>query len=427
MAELFPAEREAVLDRFCVASEEDLEALIRAGELPEYLDRGRLLARARRVDPDPRVFQALVAHWETREPRQAEALAEAWRQARPRDLEPLLHLVRATERRGAHRRALDLLDRAEAINRVHPEVRQSRFRLLLASAERRIREGRFALALADLDRLEKEPVATSGDTSAYLGAVRSVAARRSGDGAAAVRLHEELASRLGNGTMLALILSSVAESFGLEPPDAPGPASPAETVQALARSGDLFRALDRPLAVPPALLARVEHDLSGASPADLHSLCVGGLYMGRPALTYAASGEGLASDGPLLHRFLLARGRALAAAASRRDRDRAVLCLRAARELAGRARDMDAVRDASSAIDALARPHETAPWPLRVPVADTEPLATEEIARLITAERARRQVPTFTAEKARRKRQRAPRRPQRDLFDDFFAFLKKNR
>ena len=427
MAELFPAEREAVLDRFCVASEEDLEALIRAGELPEYLDRGRLLARARRVDPDPRVFQALVAHWATRDPRLAEAEAEAWRQARPRDLEPLLHLVRATERRGAHRRALDLLDRAEAINRVHPEVRQSRFRLLLASAERRIREGRFALALADLDRLEKEPVATSGDTSAYLGAVRSVATRRNGDGAAAVRLHEELASRLGNGTMLALILSSVAESFGLEPPDAPGPASPAETVQALARSGDLFRALDRPLAVPPALLARVEHDLSGASPADLHSLCVGGLYMGRPALTYAASGEGLASDGPLLHRFLLARGRALAAAASRRDRDRAVLCLRAARELAGRARDMDAVRDASSAIDALARPHETAPWPLRVPVADTEPLATEEIARLITAERARRQVPTFTAEKARRKRQRAPRRPQRDLFDDFFAFLKKNR
>jgi len=81
MAELFPAEREAVLDRFCVASEEDLEALIRAGELPEWVDRGRLLARARQADPDPRVFQALVAHWETREPRQAEALAEAWRQA----------------------------------------------------------------------------------------------------------------------------------------------------------------------------------------------------------------------------------------------------------------------------------------------------------------------------------------------------------
>ena len=426
MAELVPADREEVLDTFDVDSEQELDALIRAGELPECVDRGRLLARAREADPDPRVFRALVAHWESRDPRRAETEAEAWRQAHPRDLDPLLHLVRASERRGAHRKALELLDEAEAINRVHPEVRQSRFRLLLASAERRIREGRFALALADLDRLDKEPAATSGDTWAYLGAVRSVATRRNGNGPGAVRLHEELASRLGNPTTLALILSSVAESFGLESPAAPDPASPAETVQALARSCDLFRALDRPLAVPPGLLARVERDLGGASPADLHSLCVGGLYMGRPALTYAASGEGLATDGPLLHRFLLARGRALSAAASRRDRDRAGRCLRAARELAGRARDMDAVREASSVIDALGRSPESAPWARPAPVADLEPLTTDEIARLVSAERAHRQAPTFGAEKAPRKRRRQPRRPQRDLFDDFLAFLEKN-
>lgn len=426
MAHLFPADREEVLAALDVASEEEIEVLIRSGELSECADRGRLLDRARQADPDPRVFQALVAHWETRDPRLAEAHAEAWRQAHPRDLEPLLHLARAAERRGAHRRALDLLELAEAIDRVHPEVRRSRFRLLLASAERRIREGRFALALADLDRLEKEPGATRGDTWAYLGAVRSVATRRNGDGPGAVRLHEELASRLGNPTTLALISSSVAESFGLERPDAPDPVSPAEAVQALARAGDLFRALDRPLAVPPELLARVERDLGGASPADLLSLCVGGLAMGRPALTYAASGEGLAGDGPLLHRFLLARGRALSAAAARRERDRAALCLRAARELAGRARDMDAVREASSAIDALARSPEVDPWAPPAPVADTSLLTTEEIARLIRTERARRQVPTFAAEKAGRKRRRSPRRPQRDLFDDFLAFVEKN-
>ena len=223
MAELFPADPDEILDAFDIPSEADLDALIRGGELPEFVDRGRLLARAREADPNPRVFRALVAHWETRDPRRAEAEAEAWRQAHPRDLEPLLHLAGAAERRGAHRRALDLLDEAEAINRVHPGVRQSRFRLLLARAERRIREGRFALALEDLDRLEKEPAATSGDTGAYLGAVRSVATRRNGDGAAALRLHQELASRLGNPTMLALTLSSVAEAFGLEPPAAPDP------------------------------------------------------------------------------------------------------------------------------------------------------------------------------------------------------------
>ena len=69
---------------------------------------------------------------------------------------------------------LHLAEEAEAIDRVHPEVRRSRFRLLLASAERRIREGRFALALTDLDRLEEQRVAARGDTWAYLGAVRSV-------------------------------------------------------------------------------------------------------------------------------------------------------------------------------------------------------------------------------------------------------------
>ena len=45
-------------------------------------------------------------------------------------LEPLLYLIRAAERRGASRKALALLAEAEALDRVHPEVRQSRFRLL---------------------------------------------------------------------------------------------------------------------------------------------------------------------------------------------------------------------------------------------------------------------------------------------------------
>jgi hypothetical protein len=251
-----------------------------------------------------------------------------------------------------------------------------------------------------------------------------VATRRNGDGPAAVRLHEELAVRLGNRTVLALVMSSVAESLGLEAPDAPDPASPAETVQALARAAEVFRALDRRLTVSPGLLAGVERHLAGASPGDLHSLCLGGLAMGWPALTYAASGEGLAHDGPLLHRFLLARGRVLSSAASRRDRDRAGLCLRAARQLAGRARDMDAVREASAGIDALPRAGEGAPWEPREAVADTEPLTGEDIARLLQAERSRPQGPTFAG--TRRKRRRAPRRPQPDLFDDFLAFLEKN-
>ena len=92
----------------------------------------------------------------------------------------MLYLIRATERRGAIRKALALLADAEALDRVHPEVRQSRFRLLLASTERRLKEGKSALAFDDLDRLAQEPRATEGDYPAYLLALRWIAVQHVG-------------------------------------------------------------------------------------------------------------------------------------------------------------------------------------------------------------------------------------------------------
>jgi len=145
MAALFPSDPEEVWEVLDVESEEALQRHVRAGQLPACFDRDGLLERARQADPDPQVFRALVAHHDQRQPKRAEAAAEAWRRAHPQDLEPLLYLIRAAERRGAVRKALNLLAEAESINRVHPEVRQSRFRLLLAGAERRIKEGKLAL------------------------------------------------------------------------------------------------------------------------------------------------------------------------------------------------------------------------------------------------------------------------------------------
>ena len=139
----------------------------------------------------------------------------------------------------------------------------------------------------------------------------------------------------------------------------------------------------------PDLLARVERDLDGASAADLHSLCVGGLTMGRPALTHAAW-SGARRRGAMLHRFLLARAALLVAAASSTC-DRAWPCLSPAR-LAGRARDMDAVREASSALDALA----LSPSCLRGRRAHrsrAEPPTPEEIARCVRTERAAARCP----------------------------------
>jgi hypothetical protein len=430
MAALFPSDPEEVWEFFDVESEEDLQRHIRAGQLPACFDRGGLLDRARQADPDPQVFRALVAHYDQRQPKRAEAEAEAWRRAHPQDLEPLLYLIHGAESRGAVRKALNLLAEAESINRVHPEVRQSRFRLLLAGAERRIKEGKLALAVTDLDRLEQEPRAAEADHRAYLLALRWVVARKAADAPTAAQLEQMLEITLGNPTLHHLILEAVAGSFGIEAPKPLGSPSQAEVIEALARGCDLFRALNRRLSVPPALLAQAEKGLKTASVAQLHALCMGGLWIGNPALTYAASSQGLARDGSLMHRFLLARGQALKAATGIEAQERAQQCLRAARELAGRSRDMETVREASAALQALSAEGWFNPWMWDSPALSESPATQEEVQRTINAERRRRATPRFVRGiEPRRRRQVKParRRSIRGMFEDLFTWMEGTR
>jgi hypothetical protein len=429
MAQLFPADPEAVLETLEVDSEQQLRRLIRTGQIPACFDRAALLERARAADPVPQVYRALVAHYDQwGDQKRAEAEAEAWRRAHPQDLEPLLYLIRAAERRGAIRKALTLLADAEALDRVHPEVRQSRFRLLLAGAERRIKEGKPALALDDLEQLAHEPRASEGDHPAYLLALRWIAAQQRGDTAAAAQLERALATTAANPVLQELILESLSASLKVQVLPLPAAAAtPAQVIEGLARACELFRALDRPLTVPAAVLKRAEQPLDSASAAQLHALCAGGLWMGRPALAYHAAGRGLALSDPLTYRFLLARGQALCASQALDSEERARACLRAARELASRARDMDAVREASAALDSLpdwgmldamltgmlSPPSETA-------------LTQEEIAHIIARERQSRRTPQFLATPAPRKRRRSkPRRHRlpRGLLKDIFAFF----
>jgi hypothetical protein len=424
MAALFPSDPEEVWDVFDVESEEALQRRIRAGQLPACFDRGGLLERAREADPDPQVFRALVAYYDAHQPKRAEAAAEAWRRAYSQDLEPLLYLIRAAESRGAVRKALNFLAEAESINRVHPEVRQSRFRLLLAGAERRIKEDKLTLASTDLDRLEQEPRAAEGDHRAYLLALRWVAARKAADASAAEQLEHTLATNVGNPALFDLVLEAVAKSFGIEPPKPAAKPSPGEAIEALARGCDLFRALNRPLSVPQTLVGQAEKGLKTASVSQLYALCTGGLWIGNPALTYAASNYGLTQDGSLLHRFLLARGQALKAATGIEAQERAHQCLRAARELAGRARDLDAVREASAALQTLAAGGWFFPWMWDGPAVSESPATQEEIQRTIHSERRRRATPRFThTREPRRRRQRKPSRrlSLRGIFEGLFT------
>ena len=430
MAELIPADVEEVLDFTMAEDEEDFAHMIRAGVVPECFDRARLLDLARAADPHPSVFRALVGQWQTRDARRAEAEAESWRREHPRDLEPLLYLAAAAEGRGAHRKALDLLAQAEAIDRMHPEVRRNRFRVLLSSAERRLREGKADLALEDVDRLALEPEAAEGDRSAYVQALRWAASYRAGDTPSAVAIEGEIATRLANPVLLGLLLAAVAEHLGLETAPAARPPL-AETavsvpklqaIEGLARAADLLFGLHCPFGIPEELVARIELNPRGASAGHLHSLCTLGLRLNRFSLVYAASTAGLELDSGLVHRFLLARGRALAAAPLAREHTRARQCLRASRTLAMRVRDTETLREAAAALRDLAPP---------MSVMDDEPndddLTSEEVRRVIEDERSQSAPLRFETSPPRRRRRRGRRRSRPPLAaQEFLDFLDKS-
>jgi hypothetical protein len=175
------------------------------------------------------------------------------------------------------------------------------------------------------------------------------------------------------------------------------------------------------------VLKRAEQHLEHASAAQLHALCAGGLWMGRPALTYHAAGRGLALSDPLAYRFLLARGQALCASRALEGEDRARACLRAARELASRTRDMEAVREASAALDNLP---EWAMFNAMLTGMLSPPtemaLTQEEIARIIERERRSRTTPQFPSTPTSRKRRRSKtprRRLPRGLLEEIFSFF----
>lgn len=428
MASIFPPEAETVFDLLAVDSEQELRQAIRAGDLPMYFDRGALLEQALAADPSSSVFRALVDHYEKwGDPKRAEAEAETWRRAHPQELEPLLHLMRVTERRGAVRKALNYLADAEAIDRVHPAVRQSRFRLLLAGAERRLKEHKAALARDDLRQLAQEPRANEGDHQVYLLALALLAAQQQGDTTATAHYTPLLQQAAANPVLQQLTLESISTTLKLPPPAAaPGKPSAVQILDGVARACDLFRALERPLTLSPALQKQVEQHLKSASAAQLHALCTGALWLQRPALAYRAAGQGLALHDPLAYRFLLARGRALGLSYDFNVAERARACLRAARELASRMRDMDAVREASEALAAI--PH----WGMfnamlhGTPAALEEPLLTQEdITQLIARECQSRSAPHFpTTSDTRKRRQPSPRRQRpRRMLDDLFSML----
>jgi hypothetical protein len=282
MAGLFPADPLEVLDILDAESEADLRAQIRSGELAAHYDRGALLEHAHAADPSLLTFRARGSHFDQwGDSKRAETEAEAWRKAHPQELEPLLYLIRAAEWRGASRKALDLLAQAEALNRLHPDVRQSRFRLLLASAERRLRAGKAALALEDIEQLAQQPRAAEGEIKAYLLALSWASALKGGNTEGAERLEQLFYTTVANPVLSDVVIGALTALLKITFPRRAVNAAPEEAIAGLARACTLFQSLERALPTPATgVLSQIEKHIAQATPEQLHALCRGGVMIG---------------------------------------------------------------------------------------------------------------------------------------------------
>src|SRR5207248_2746190 len=101
-----------------------------------FLSIGGVLERACQADPCAENFQRWLRYATERLPTEADRVAEQWCAALPDDIPPLLHLMQSAEKRESLQKAFKLMERAERIDGLNPEVRRARLRLLVSMAAR---------------------------------------------------------------------------------------------------------------------------------------------------------------------------------------------------------------------------------------------------------------------------------------------------
>jgi hypothetical protein len=311
-----------------------------------YLRMESLFERACDADPCAANFERWLRWTAQHQNRSSDLVAQRWRAAFPKDLAPLLHLMQSAEKANALKRAFKLMEEAEAVDGLNPDVRKARLRLLVSMAIRHLQQKKPHLAEAELRDIEALPQAQQGDRPAFLLALRWVwwTLRESEREASAVRA--EAARSLGGAVAAEILLAGVARACRLRQavPRAedsskrtPGVSVAAAVGRACALGEDMGVRLE----LPADLSARLHRELSAKDPAAdvpaLRALAEVALRADDSVLAYAASAAGL-THAPAHHaEFLFLRARALPTWLEQRRED----CVAAASELARRHRNHD--------------------------------------------------------------------------------------
>jgi hypothetical protein len=305
-----------------------------------------LYARACAADPHSEAFQFWLG-WakKQRDWRAADQVAERWRQACEKDVAPLLWLMESSEKRGAYQKSLKYLHQAEQLDRLNPEVRKAKLRLLLADVLRHFRQRKPHLAKSGIERIESllEP---AGSLAAFTNALRRICAALEKDHDAVRRHRAEAEGHLGNPVAAYVLDRGIVDAAVLAPEEAlltPLDLSShtgGTLVKGLAKACLLGDSVGIPAAIPENWKDRLRtccmDPAIALDTAEMLVLGEAAIRSQAPELAFAVSVRGLARGGADA-RFLFLRARSLPPGVSERRAD----CLSAALELAHREGNKD--------------------------------------------------------------------------------------
>lgn len=302
-----------------------------------------LYERACKADPHPEAFQASLScarkygSWQ-----EADEVAEHWREARAADIQPLLYLMESAEKRNAFKKSLKYLEEAEQLDRLNPEVRRAKLRLLLAAALRHLQQRKAHLALGGIEQIETVPEVRPGEIAALAAALRWCVAAVGRDKAVQDEQEASLNTLIGSVAAHLLIVSAAEKAEMLFAVSSRvlkvAKISAAELLAGVARARALGEWAGLRITLPRDWIDPLIASLKMPNcPADATQMLVLGeaaLDGYSPELGYVASVAGLAKGGANAE-FLFLRARSLPPWASVRREG----CITASLELARRERN----------------------------------------------------------------------------------------
>jgi hypothetical protein len=353
-----------------------------------------LLERALEESRDPRIYRALVRD----DPERARHWVLRWREEHPREIEPLLHLLEIEEREKHYTAALALAEEGVTLDPSSVELRSRTLRLLLRAAEEAIGGKAFERARDLLARLDAER-AQFGESAVWLDALKVAAAGEKNERYA---LLERLPDIVGNPTLAAILANALRARFKTLIPLQASTPEPAGALSAIIRVFTLRERWGVEIPLPDGLVIPAAGGIAAAGTGDLALLGRGAIKIGERDFAWTATTEGLAREEATAAQFLWLRGELLLGTG---EKQRALLCLQASRELARAVREMDMVRGITETIQRLGRHRDRH---------SDESFDVAQAHRVLRSERAMRATPHSIPKRHPRKKK--ARDQNRELF-----------